>query len=49
MVEDKLKNYQIVAGTLKEYIKQQELENKDKNNSKYINTVIDIIKAYTKS
>ncbi len=48
-MEDKLRNYQIVAGTLKEYIKQQELDNKNKNNTKYINTVIDIIKAYTKS
>ncbi len=48
-MEDKLRNYQIVAGTLKEYIKQQGLENKNKNNTKYINTVIDIIKAYTKS
>lgn len=48
-MKDKLRNYQIVAGTLKEYIKQQELQNKNKNNTKYINTVINIIKAYTKS
>ena len=47
-MQDKIRNYQVVAGTLKEYIKQQELENKDKN-TKYINTVIEIIKAYTKS
>lgn len=43
---DKVVSYEVVAGTLREYVKQK---NREGRKSKYLPTVISIMKAYAKS
>lgn len=43
---EKVVSYGVVAGTLREYVRQK---NKEGRNSKYLPTVISIMKAYAKS